>query len=445
MKLGRWLCCGLLAVLAGDTAAVELARDCLPEPVFDGKVCFHEANAEGAATVVLVHGIGGSADDWAAQIPWLAGHYHVLAIDLPGFGRSDGGTKHYSPENYAAVLEYVIGQRADGPVLLVGHSLGGAVALNYAALHPERVSRLVVVAVSGILHRLAYNKFLVGNWLHGRNASSRWSSEWVQSLVGKILEEAERFPFDSEDMLNSAYGEGHGAEQRIAAMALLDADFSPLLPRVSAPVLILWGSADRVAPLRTGHVLLRRLQHARLEIIEGAGHVPAREQPEVFKRLLLNFLQGSLPQTPAAPEVLPGDGERVGRCEQQRNLKFQGRYRRLELHGCSDVIIADADIGELYIHESRVNIEHSRIGGGALAVDVIGSDVKMTAVRLEGDVTLRLARSRIDFAAVDLEARLAAVTAVSDSKAVFSLCLVNSPHHEGDLHGYREVTPESLL
>lgn len=434
----------LLALWPVGGAWAQFTRTCVSEPVFEGQVCFHEANGGAAQTVVLVHGIGGSADDWAAQIPLLTERYHLLAVDLPGFGQSDGGGKHYSPENYAAVLHHIIGLRAHTPVLLVGHSMGGAVALNYAALYPETVRRLVVADVAGVLHRLAYNKFLIGSWLHGRSAEPRWSSELLQSFAGKFLEGMEFLPFDSEDMLDSPYGDGNGAERRIAAMALLDADFSTLVPQVSAPVLILWGSEDRTAPLRTAEVLLQRLPRAWLEMIDGAGHVPMSEQPDAFNRHLLRFLADDLPPPPVAREI-EGDAERVGRCERQRNVRFEGRYRRIELHGCGDVSIENADIGELYVFESRVNIEHSRIGGGAVAVDIIGSDVKMTVVQLEGEVTLRVARSRLDLAAVDLSAREAAVTAVSNSKAVFSLCRASSPHRQGDLHGYLALTPQSRL
>jgi len=434
----------MAAMLVSGTAAAQLPRTCLDEPVFEGKLCFYEANPVSQVTVLLVHGIGGSADDWALQIPQLAQRYHVLAVDLPGFGQSDGGPQHYSPENYVAALHFLVQRRARSPLRLVGHSMGGAVALNYAALHPDRVDRLVVADVAGILHRLAYTKFLVGNWLHGGDGESRWSSEVLQSFAGKFLEGLVNSSFDSEDAMENSYVEGVGGERQISAMALVDADFTPLLPRVQAPVLILWGTADDIAPLRTAQVLRRRLPRSWLELIDGAAHVPMSDRPEVFNRLLLGFLEDALPPPPIAYEP-EGDAARIGRCERQRNVRFEGRYSRIELRHCSDVTITDAEIGELYMFESRANIERSRIGGGGLAVDVIGSDVKMTAVQLHGDYALRVARSRVDLAAVDLVAQEAAVVAVSNSKAVFSLCRIDSPHLAGDLHGYRVLTPESPL
>jgi pimeloyl-ACP methyl ester carboxylesterase len=389
-----------------------------------------------------VHGIGGSADDWREQLPLLAGNYRVLAIDLPGFGQSSKGSHLYSPENYARVIHELIRSRLRTPFFLVGHSMGGALALDYAARYPQRLEGMILADVAGVLHRLAYNKFLVGNWLYERSTTPRWSSELLQSFAGKFLEGLERTPFSTDDMLEMDFDKGR--ERRIAAMALLEADFSELLPRIVVPVSLLWGREDGVAPLRTAEVLLRRLPQTRLEIIEDAQHSPMTEQAEAFNQLLNAALHDEF--YPDKTRIRAMEiSDRIGRCQGEQGAVFTGGYQRIELRNCSDVQIHDAAVESLSVFESRVAIQRSRIQGKALAIDAVGSDIKMTDVLVEAEVAIQVARSRLDLAAVDLTGSRAAIQALSNSKAVFSLCRIQSPHTQGDVHAFYRLSPRNPL
>src|SRR5688500_7281843 len=127
------------------------------EPVFGGRVALYWAGPAKGEPVVLVHGLGKpAARDWARVIPALAQRYRVYALDLPGFGESDKGNHLYTPDNFARVIESVLEKRVPRPFTLVGHSMGGPVALAYAAEYPQRVSRLVLVDAAGVLHRSGY-------------------------------------------------------------------------------------------------------------------------------------------------------------------------------------------------------------------------------------------------------------------------------------------------
>src|SRR5438046_2885283 len=141
----------------GPNSRMERVAD----PVFGGSVALYRAGKAGAEPVVLVHGLGkAGAEDWAKVVPALAERYDVYALDLHGFGQSDKGNHLYSPSNYARSLEGVLGQRLKGPFTLVGHSMGGAVALAFAAAYPARVRRLVLVDAAGVLHRSVYAEYL---------------------------------------------------------------------------------------------------------------------------------------------------------------------------------------------------------------------------------------------------------------------------------------------
>ena len=160
----------------------------MPEKVFSGEVVVYRAGKRGAEPVLLVHGLSRQgAQDWAQAIPGLAANYEVFTLDLPGFGASGKGNHLYSPANYARVLDAVFGGRIKRPVNLVGHSMGGVVALAYAAAYPGRVKRLVLVDVAGVLHRSVYGEFL------GRAMAERAlgaDSPWHDALVKLISMQA---------------------------------------------------------------------------------------------------------------------------------------------------------------------------------------------------------------------------------------------------------------
>ena len=124
----------------------------LREPVFHGQAHVYTAGPEDAPTVVLVHGIGANAArDWTELTAVLAKDFKVSSFDLPGFGRSSKGNERYTPKNYAAFVHYVVEKRVHKrPFFLIGYSMGGAIALRYAALYPQDVQALVLADVPGV-------------------------------------------------------------------------------------------------------------------------------------------------------------------------------------------------------------------------------------------------------------------------------------------------------
>jgi pimeloyl-ACP methyl ester carboxylesterase len=167
-------------------------------PVFGGRVMLYRAGKRGAEPIILIHGLSRSgARDWAQVIPGLASGYDVYALDLPGFGGSDKGNHLYSPSNYVRVLDALFGERLKRPATLVGHSMGGVVALAYAAAYPDRVRRLIVADVAGVLHRSVYGEFL------GRAITERaiGDSPWYDMLIKVIVSQAENLPAKFKDYL----------------------------------------------------------------------------------------------------------------------------------------------------------------------------------------------------------------------------------------------------
>ncbi len=410
----KWLELFFALYLPTATGAVEMTEDCITEPIFQNKVCTYQTNPRAANTILLVHGIGERAShDWDKQLESLSQHYRVVTLDLPGFGDSGHGDQRYTPEHYVAVLEHIAEHYQLSQFDLVGHSMGGAIALLYAAQHPQRVRRLVLVDVAGILHRLAIAKYDIAS-LFGHNQKEIGKYE---SYVVKIIEKFDKlYPFIREGVapLN---------EKLRAGIELVDYDFSNPLNQLTAPTLIIWGDNDHIAPTRTAKALQYRIRDARLEVISGSGHVLIREKSGQFNTLLLTFFLTEESQNqPHDSKDNASEEVSSATCKGKSGKLYTGTYTKLTIKNCSGVVIKNARIKELDIYESRVVIENSHIGGDVdIAMNLVGSDVEMTAGILHGNSAITTKRSRVDLAAVDMIGNERAIRSLSNSHFIISI------------------------
>jgi pimeloyl-ACP methyl ester carboxylesterase len=458
-----WLLLTLLSWTSGALAQVGLEREGIAgterhridEPVFGGHIVVYEAGR--GPSVLLVHGIGaGGARDYRGQIEWLKKSFHVVALDLPGFGASDKGNLLYSPGNYAGVLKRVADRFLERPFILVGHSMGAVVSLRYAATFPDDVDRLVVIDAPGILHRVASaSQFLAYLGVEFVPPAIEPMEE-IANLARRFLAPLARLRLDPQIILASAQLRETllgGDPAKISGLAAVSEDLRAALPRVAAPTLLVWGAKDALAPPRNGRVLALKLPHAQLQVIEGAGHTPMIETPGRFRATLEPFLELGLPPPQAINRPLEKRGR--GRCLKEDNRVFQGDYESLTIEACDRIRIRNARVRELRIVDSSVTIDDSRVGGGKAGLYARGSTVVMTGGRIEGDVAILANGSRLDLAAVTVEGRRAAVeaeeggdqgTAASKrSSVVFSLSRVGSPLTRGELHDFYSITPDNPL
>jgi pimeloyl-ACP methyl ester carboxylesterase len=366
--------------------APDATAEYVDDPVFGGRVALYRAGARDAQAVLLVHGLGNNAArDWAKLIPALAARYHVIALDLPGFGHSDKGNHHYSPGNFARVLEGLLESRAQQPFALIGHSMGGTVALAYAAAHPRRVSRLVLVDVAGVLHRSVYAEFLA---IVGAQRAMGVDSPWYESVVRAIQARAENWPVRADLVLERADVRQRvlrGDPSAISAVAMVEHDFSQGLRAITAPTLVIWGAEDLIAPLRTGQALASAIPHARLVTLEGVGHTPQLEVPLRFNPIVLDELDARpLAAPPYALPAGPVQDERAGRCDGRRDEEFSGDYRELVLENCADARISHARIGRLHVRHSTMRAVNSHID----AIESSNSRIELTGGTVGAGMTL---------------------------------------------------------
>jgi len=443
------LCWAVTAPAASQEPVAHRIRD----PVFNGQVQVYLAGPKTAPAVVLIHGIGDKgARDWDSLIPWLAGDFRVLAVDLPGFGRSSKSNAAYTPDNYVTFLRHLIGEQIGArPSMLVGHSMGGALALRYAARYPRDVAALVVADVPAILHRLAYSQHLSHLGIDFLPSLYPAQNDHLNNLASNILGAVEKAQPTPEAIVASATLRKsllNADPARIAGMALAIEDFSRDIAGVQAPTLVLWGGRDRIAPLRNARVLATSLPNAELEIFESSGHTPMDDVPQAFGARVYGFLREPaivnrkrLPATVVAPPT-----ERTGSCRKRRNLVFEGDYDRIEIERCRDVLIRNARVREVRITNAAVHIEDSVIGGangGGLIVN--DARVWITSSVIEADTAIRLDEARLNIAGGRIRGAARAFAAVRKSEIVCSLCRIESPFFRGGLHGLRVLLPDEAL
>ncbi|MGQ0586408.1 MAG: alpha/beta fold hydrolase [Gammaproteobacteria bacterium] len=367
------------------------------DPVLGGKLTLYRAGTIGRDAVLLVHGLGqNGARDWARIIPALAPHYAVYALDLPGFGASDKGNRPYTPANYVRVIEKAVAPRIGRPFHLVGHSMGAAIALAYAAAHPERIETLTLADMAGVLLGPVYAEGLAKLGLEKRTGAVE-GDPLIDRMVDWMMSRVEGMAFSGDMVLSTPFLRMkvlRGDPNLIAGFGLAHHDFSGALRSVAAPTLLVWGSEDRIAPVRTGRLAEALLPAARLELLPGVAHVPMADAPARFNELLLEHLAGR----PPAPKVPARTGPIEGKpqsCTGAIGAYYSGDIPKLTLNNCTGVQVSGARIGELVVTESDVELLNTEVAGRIRATR---SRVQLTGGSVAGAPPLVLDTSDVDAA-----------------------------------------------
>ncbi|HEV2444898.1 MAG TPA: alpha/beta fold hydrolase [Candidatus Sulfopaludibacter sp.] len=225
--------------------------------------------AEGQA-VVLVHGLGGRADDWENLAPFLArAGYRVYLPDLPGYGRSERPVRFsYSVRDEAAVVAGFFDalglKRAD----LGGWSMGGWIAQLVAAEHPERVRKLMLFDSAGLAAKPDWDTGLFTPATPGQ----------LDALDALLMPNPPQVPgFVARDLIRLSKRDAWVIHRALDSMLTGRDATDALLPQLKLPVLMVWGSLDRITPLSQGETMHRLVPQSELDVIPGCGHLAPRQ------------------------------------------------------------------------------------------------------------------------------------------------------------------------
>ncbi|HEY1777483.1 MAG TPA: alpha/beta fold hydrolase [Solirubrobacteraceae bacterium] len=246
--------------------------------------------------VLFIHGLGGRWQSWIENIPRVAASHRAVAFDLPGFGRSQLPVEPITIEAYAAVIQRLCDLLELESLVVVGNSMGGAVAIAAALELPELVRATVLVSPAAI--SLAdFNPAPAAAVLAALSRTPLGSPQGMHSILRRsrarhlAFAALVRHPtLIATDTLSELIG-GRGAPGLAGAIeAMLATELGASVGEVSQPVLIVQGREDMLVPLRLSRRLADELPNARLEVLEDTGHLPMIERPARFNELLLDFV-----------------------------------------------------------------------------------------------------------------------------------------------------------
>ncbi|MFC1959317.1 alpha/beta fold hydrolase [Chloroflexota bacterium] len=259
-----------------------------------------EGSPDAQTTLVLLHGIGSSAENWSWVMPYLTAHYRIIALDLPGYGLSPipaaQEQKTLSLETTAHILEQVITQLGLAKFVLVGHSMGAGIALQYSLDYPEHVQKLVLIAPNGFGKHIDFGSKLLT--LPGVELLFKPSRALIKSGLRQIV----RQPIIEEDtFVDIMYHQYRrpGAWQWHLALLRIGINFggqkklftSRELSGFQVKTLLIWGSHDPLFPIAHAQSAHKRIPASTLHIIDDVGHNPPIEKPKIVVDFIENFVQ----------------------------------------------------------------------------------------------------------------------------------------------------------
>jgi len=263
-------------------------------------------------TLLFIHGIAGSCDTFDTVLPAVAKKYEVIAPDLLGHGRSAKPRGDYSLGAYASGLRDLLEALEIDKVSVVGHSMGGGIAMQFAYQFPEKCSRLVLVSSGGLGPEVT--PLLRAATLPGAEAFlSVATHERTKRLLSSAMSPLKKMGIYAKDSVThvgehfSALGNaGNRKAFVLTARSVMDLRGQRIDARdrlylaEALPALIIWGERDRFIPVSHGRGAHALMPGSRLEIFERAGHFPYRDEPERFVEVLLDFMNATEPASMSA-------------------------------------------------------------------------------------------------------------------------------------------------
>lgn len=333
--------------------------------------------------LLLLHGIGRSLEDWTEQIERLSGRFYVIAVDLPGFGRS---ARRDGPADLATVADGVAGALAaldeDRPCHVIGNSLGGAVAMQLLASHPDLVASLTLVNSAGFGAEVTALLRMLSLPGIGRRLATRSTPAGARLMERRLFADpslATRERIDHALSIAAQPGTGEfllEMANHLGTMRGVRPQWrTELLAAVAAhprPTLLIWGDRDRILPAAHLGAAQRQFPDAQVHLFTATGHMPQIERADEFADLITAFVENGPTLSTSVPPVTAKVGHNRVDSRSQRSACMEGFAGKVAV-----VTGAGSGIGQ------ALAVELGRSGAKLAISDVDTEGLAVTEERLK--------------------------------------------------------------
>ena len=253
-----------------------------------GGMRLHYTESGEGDPVLLLHGWGGCVESFAPVAAGLCAYRRAVSVDFPGFGQTPPPPEPWSVTEYKEVLRAFIERLGIAGCDIVAHSFGGRVAILLAAEHPDLVSKLVLADAAGVRPRRTLKYHLkVRMFKLGRRIAKCRACMRLLGPLGKRLQKR------VESAGSKDYRALSGVMRR-TFVRVVNQDLRPMLGRIAAPTLLVWGRDDTETPLYMGELMEKEIPDAGLVVFDGAGHFSYMDRFDRFMLVLRSFLGGGV-------------------------------------------------------------------------------------------------------------------------------------------------------
>lgn len=433
--------CVPVAVCAEWHEELGLSQTYVYAPVFksDMRVYLSPAKREHFPSITLIHGVGGSAQDFTDLIPMLKAHFNLIVVDLPGYGESNESSELYSAANYAINLSVILPKLVSSTNYVIGHSMGGNISLQMSAYSPELVTKLVLIDPAGMLNKFSYSKYIALNQAN----EVPFVSDKSKTRFSRIIDSINNYIPDFSDLLLSEPSRKYLFKNNttyISAISVMDEDLTKILRLVNTPTLILWGKADPVMPYQTGFMLDSVLANSSLELIPEVGHSPQREEPGKVYSLIENFLSKSASMSTLSPRHTPRPEKQNTfelDCNKSANKLANNAYEQVSILNCDNLTIDNLNVSSLKIENSKVSLNYLNIENvQGFAITAINSNVTVWGGNITAESGAELTTTFMDINGVNIKTINTLFVTDEESQILASVSTAENNGIVGSLHGF---------
>ena len=238
-----------------------------------------------SGNIVLIHGLGGFAERWAAVMPILSKKYRVIAPDLPGYGYSDKPSTDYTPEFFLKFIFDFLDGLGIKKTSMIGTSLGGQIVAECAITQSKMIEKIVLSSPAGIMKTSTPT-------LDAYSMAALYPSHDTVKTAYEMMTGSKNVTTESIDGFIKRMTQPN-AKMAFMSTILALKNSPPItdrLPNITVPTLLIWGKQDTMIPVKYANDFVSSIKNCQLEIMENCGHTPHIEEPVKFSQTVLNFL-----------------------------------------------------------------------------------------------------------------------------------------------------------